>query len=144
MRKPHRILVVTVVIPFMLGCTATLAQPLPESAARPGTAIRGVILRTSGPDERIEYSETTFVEWTDSTVVILGIVRGEGRDVTIQDACPTLLRMVVNPTGGSPYPPSPPRSRAPIADVRTGVVTLIDRRPAPHIFICYVEFHLID
>lgn len=82
MRKPPRILVVTVVIPFMVGCMSTLAQPLPDSTARPDTVIRGVILRTSGSVERIEYSEMAFVEWTDSTVVILGIVRGESRDLT--------------------------------------------------------------
>ena len=82
MRKLPRLLVVTVTIPFLVGCVATLAQPLPEPAARPDMAIRGVILRNPESGERIEYRRTEFVEWTDSTVAITGIVRGEGRNMT--------------------------------------------------------------
>ena len=60
----------------------TLVEPLPESAARPTTPIRGVILRNPGSGERIEYSQTLFVEWTDSTVAITGIVPAESQNMT--------------------------------------------------------------
>ena len=82
MKKLPRLLVVTVTIPFLVGCMATLPQPLPESAARPNTAIRGVVLRNPESGERVEYGRTEFVQWTDSTVVIVGIVRGESPNVS--------------------------------------------------------------
>ena len=82
MRKVSRLLVVTVIVPFLVSCMATLQQPLPEPAARPDTGIRGLILGSAESAERIEYREMQFVEWTDSTVAIIGIVRGEGQNIT--------------------------------------------------------------
>jgi|AP59_1055472.scaffolds.fasta_scaffold64656_2 hypothetical protein len=82
MRKVSRLLVVTVIVPFLVSCMATLQQPLPEPAARPDTGIRGLILGSAESAERIEYREMQFVEWTDSTVAIIGIVRGEGQNMT--------------------------------------------------------------
>lgn len=61
---------------------STLVQPLPESAARPTTAIRAVILRNPESGERIEYSQTLVVEWTDSTLAITGIVPAESQNMT--------------------------------------------------------------
>lgn len=82
MRKIPRFLVVTVTVPFLVGCMGSLPQPLPEPAARPHTDIQGLLLGSAESAERIEYRETQFVEWTDSTVAVTGIVRGEGRDIT--------------------------------------------------------------
>ena len=81
MRKLPRFFVVTVTIPFMLGCVATLVEPIPQSGPRPTTAIRGVILRNPESEERIEYRETLFVEWTDSTLAITGIVPAESQNM---------------------------------------------------------------
>lgn len=82
MRKLALLLVVTGTVPFLVGCVSTLVQPLPESAARPTTAIRAVILRNPESGERIEYSQTLVVEWTDSTLAITGIVPAESQNMT--------------------------------------------------------------
>jgi len=82
LRKLPPLLVVTVTVPFLVGCVSTLVQPLPEPAERPTTAIRGVILRNSESGEPIEYTETLLVEWTDSTVAITGIVPAESSNMT--------------------------------------------------------------
>ena len=69
-----------VTVPYLVGCAAILVEPLPEPAARPTTAIRGVILAASG--ERIDYSRAEFVVWSDSTLAITGIVPAESQNVT--------------------------------------------------------------
>ena len=69
-----------VTLPYLVGCASILVEPLPEPAARPTTAIRGVILASSG--ERIDYRRTEFVVWTDSTLAITGIVPAESPNVT--------------------------------------------------------------
>jgi len=84
MRKIPRSLVVLVIAPFLASCMATMSLPLPEPAERSDTDIRGLILGSTESAERIEYKETQFVEWTDSTVAITGILSGEGQNVTTQ------------------------------------------------------------
>lgn len=69
-----------VTVPYLVGCASILVEPLPAPAARPATAIRGVILASSG--ERIDYRRTEFVIWTDSTLAITGIVPAESQNVT--------------------------------------------------------------
>ncbi len=71
-----------VTVPFLVGCASILVEPLPEPAARPTTAIRGVILRNASSGERIDYRRTEFVVWTDSTLAITGIVPAESQNVT--------------------------------------------------------------
>ena len=84
MRKVPRSLVVLVVAPFLANCMATMSLPLPEPAERSDADIRGLVLGSTESEERIEYKETQFVEWTDSTVAITGILSGEGQNVTTQ------------------------------------------------------------
>ena len=84
MRKVPRSLVVLVVAPFLANCMATMSLPLPEPAERSDADIRGLVLGSTESAERIEYKETQFVEWTDSTVAITGILSGEGQNVTTQ------------------------------------------------------------
>ena len=84
MRKIPQSLVVLVIAPFLASCMATMSLPLPEPAERSNADIRGLILGSTGSAERIEYEDTQFVQWTDSTVVITGILSGEGRNVTTQ------------------------------------------------------------
>ena len=44
--------------------------------------IEGVILTNSESSGHIEYSQTSHVEWTDSTLTIIGIVQGGSQDLT--------------------------------------------------------------
>jgi len=44
--------------------------------------IEGVILRNSESGGHIEYSQTPHVEWTDSTLTIIGIVQGGSQGMT--------------------------------------------------------------
>lgn len=82
MKRILRILVVTAAIPFLAGCVAILQRPLPEPASRPNMTIEGVILRNSESGGHIEYSQTPHVEWTDSTLTIIGIVQGGSQGMT--------------------------------------------------------------
>ncbi|MCH7531741.1 MAG: hypothetical protein IIB36_08295 [Gemmatimonadetes bacterium] len=72
MKKPRRILVIAGIVPFLAGCMGTLAQPLPEPALRSSTNVRGVVLGDPESGERIEFSRVDHVEWTDSTLSIVG------------------------------------------------------------------------
>ena len=82
MRKPSRLLVAAIALPFLAGCTGVLAQPLPQPPSRADTQIRGVILDRSGTEERIEYESTEVVEWTESSVTITGALTGDNGNIT--------------------------------------------------------------
>ena len=103
MTKPTRRLVITAAIPFLAGCVGTFAQPLPDPSARAATKLRGVVLGDPESGERIEFSRVDYVEWTDSTLVIIGalrVPRGDGsastqtRTFPLSDVGAVLVREV--------------------------------------------------
>ena len=77
MRKPPRALVLLVTLPFLAGCVGTFAQPMPEPSARPSSGLRGVVLGDAETGERVEFARVDFVQWTDSTLAITGVRRGD-------------------------------------------------------------------
>lgn len=70
MRKPRRGLVMTVGIPFLMGCFHVTPRALPEPGEPRPTAVRGVVL--AGPNEHVQFTRVDRVEWTDSTLVLTG------------------------------------------------------------------------
>ena len=83
MKKPRRVLVIASIVPFLAGCMGTVVHPLPEPILRSSTDVRGVVLGDPESGERIEFSRVDNVEWTDSTLAILGALRtpdGSGTD----------------------------------------------------------------
>lgn len=83
MKKPRRVLVIAGMVPFLAGCMGTVAHPLPEPTLRSSTDVRGVVLGNPESGERIEFSRVDQVEWTDSTLEIVGVLKtpdGSGTD----------------------------------------------------------------
>ncbi len=83
MKKPPRVLVIASIVPFLAGCMGTVVHPLPEPVLRSTTDVRGVVLGDPESGERIEFSRVDHVEWTDSTLQIVGVLRtpdGSGTD----------------------------------------------------------------
>ena len=80
MTKPRAGLVVTLTLPFLAGCFGTLPRPLPPPGAQPGN-VNGVVMGV-GPDaERVEFARVDSLEWTDSSVIITGVVKGSEQPV---------------------------------------------------------------
>lgn len=71
-RRPRPVLALAVLGFFLAGCISTHVQPLPEAPERPPTEIRGIVVEEDGGGERIEFERLDHVEWTDSTVVLVG------------------------------------------------------------------------
>lgn len=86
MRKPARLVVMAVTVPFLGGCFAVLPSPLPtEPAEREALDIRGVVLADSGDGERVEFRDVLAVQWTDDDIQIVGSLvsdNGAGEVVT--------------------------------------------------------------
>lgn len=80
MRKPSRALVLTVAVPFLSACMATVPRPLPEPAEREATDVHGVVLGDPEAGERVEFQSILNVVWTDSTLALTGSELGSGSD----------------------------------------------------------------
>lgn len=78
MRRPARVLVIAVTVPFLSGCIRTMPRPLPEPSARGGISVRGVVLNGAAAGERIEFADVDEVAWTDSTIAITGVLKASG------------------------------------------------------------------
>ena len=83
MRKPARLIVLAVTVPFLGGCFAVLPSPLPDAPAeREALDIRGVVLADSGDGERVEFRDVLSVQWTDDDIQIVGwLVSDNGAEV---------------------------------------------------------------
>lgn len=75
MRKPRPTLILAVAVPFLTGCFGIQAQPLPEPQARSSAGVRGLVVRDGTNARRIEFSRVDHVEWTDSTVLLVGVLK---------------------------------------------------------------------
>jgi hypothetical protein len=84
MKKPGRILVTTVTIPFLTACFAVLPAPIPAPPERESADIRGVVMRgdNGAEDERVEFAEVLNVEWMDGGVVMVGLQNLNSQAVT--------------------------------------------------------------
>lgn len=75
MRKPPRAFVIVVALLFLSGCFRVQAVALPEPAERGALDVRGVVLEG---DERIEFARVDQTEWSDSTILLSGLLKSAG------------------------------------------------------------------
>ena len=85
MRKPNAALAAVVAVAFTVsGCMSVQRAPVPGPEVRNGLDIRGVILGECPPEatgcELFEYSEVHDVRWTETSLVITGVVHAPGED----------------------------------------------------------------
>ena len=73
MRKPGRLVVTAVTIPFLAGCFGVLETPIPAGLSqREALNVRGVVIADSGDGERVEFEEILEVQWTNDALFIVG------------------------------------------------------------------------
>ena len=79
MRKPTAVSAAVVAAAFMVSsCYTVMVQPVPEPETRESLDIRGVVFG-EGPDrETFQYSEVHGVQWTETALVITGVVHAPG------------------------------------------------------------------
>ena len=73
MRKPGRVVVTAVTIPFLAGCFGVLPTPIPSAPAeREALDVRGAVIADSGDGERVDFEEILDVQWTNDELFIVG------------------------------------------------------------------------
>ena len=78
MKKPGRLLVTVLTIPFLGGCFGVVQTPLPEAPAeREALNLRGVVIGDPGDGERIEFKEVLDVQWTDDALRVVASQNGD-------------------------------------------------------------------
>ena len=90
MRKPPRLLVVALSIPFLTGCftVAQVAVP-PVAAAREEVDVRGVVVRhAGGTEEVVRFDEVHEVVWTPTALSVVADVSVDGATQTITQLYP--------------------------------------------------------
>lgn len=75
MKKPPRPLVLAVLVPFLQACYGVVAQPLPESGARPTGDVRGLVVDGPEGERRVEADPLHDMVWSDSAVVLTGVFK---------------------------------------------------------------------
>ena len=79
MRKSRAVVAASVAAAFLSqSCFATMRYALPEPEARPTLAVHGVVLG-EGPDAEVfEFSEVHETRWTETVLVLTGVVEAPG------------------------------------------------------------------
>ena len=79
MTKPKAVSAAAVTAVFMLSsCYSVMVQPVPDTDARADIDLRGVVLGEGPARETFEFSEVLAVQWTESALVITGVVQAPG------------------------------------------------------------------
>lgn len=79
MRKPPRLLVLAVAVPFTAGCFSAQPAPLPSPAEREDVDIRGVVVGDPEDGGRaVEFAEVYDVQWGPSELSIQGMLEDGG------------------------------------------------------------------
>lgn len=95
MRRPNRALALAVGVPFMAGCFSTFQVPVPEPPER-SSRIQGVVRDDGADGARIEFDAVDQVAWSDSEVVVVGILEDEAvtRSFPISSLSGVLVRQI--------------------------------------------------
>lgn len=84
MRKPPRLLVLAVALPFAAGCFSPQPAPLPSPAERADVEIRGVVVGDPEDGGRsVEFEEIYDVQWGPSELSIQGMLDGDGASANV-------------------------------------------------------------
>ena len=79
MRKPNAIAAAVVAASFLMSsCYSVMVQPVPDPDSRADMDIRGVVLGEGPERETFEFSEVNDTRWTQSALVITGVVHAPG------------------------------------------------------------------
>ena len=79
MRKPGAGLAAVVMVSFMASsCMSVQRMPVPEPEMRDGLNVRGVVLGEGPDSETFEFSEVHDARWTETSLVIVGVVDAPG------------------------------------------------------------------
>lgn len=79
MRKPNGGLAAVVLVSFMASsCMSVQRMPVPEPEVRDGLNVRGVVLGEGPDSETFEFSEVLDSRWTETSLVIVGVVHAPG------------------------------------------------------------------
>ena len=75
MKKPRPGLIIALALPFLVGCFATFALPVPEPPARGAPDAQGVVLGEGENAARVEFDQVNDVQWTEESLIITGIAK---------------------------------------------------------------------
>ncbi len=79
MRKPNKMLAATIAASFLAqSCFSVQRVVLPEPGLRSNLEVRGVVLGEGPDSETFEFSEVHDARWTESSLVITGVVHAPG------------------------------------------------------------------
>ncbi len=79
MRKPAAGLAAAVLVAFTASsCMSVQRMPVPEPGARAGMTVRGVVLGEGPDSETFEFSEVHDTRWTETSLLIVGVVHAPG------------------------------------------------------------------
>ena len=81
MRKPGRLAVVAVSLPFLAGCFTVARAPVPATLPeREALDLKGVVITQpdNGTEEVLEFSQLHEAVWTPSSLSVVGDVAGSG------------------------------------------------------------------
>ncbi len=79
MRKPSAVLAAAVAASFLVSsCFSVQRVELPEPDLRGALNVRGVVLGEGEQSERFEFSEVHETRWTESSLVVSGVVHAPG------------------------------------------------------------------
>ena len=99
MKKPRPGLIIALALPFLAGCFATFALPVPEPADRGDTDVQGVVLGEGENAERVEFDQINDVQWTEESLIITGIAKdsdtpgiSQTRTFSLEDASAILVK----------------------------------------------------
>ena len=79
MRKPNTMVAAAVAASFLAqSCFSVHRLALPEPGLRNSLDVRGVVLGEGPDSETLEFSEVHAAQWTESSLVITGVVHAPG------------------------------------------------------------------
>lgn len=79
MRKPNGLLAAVVAVSFLVSsCMSVQTMPLPEPDGRAQLDVRGVVVGEGPDSETFEFSEVLDARWTETSLVLTGVVDAPG------------------------------------------------------------------
>lgn len=107
MRKPSAGFAAVVMVPFLVSsCMSVQRIPVPEPEIRAGLNVRGVVLGEGPDSETFEFSDVLDSRWTETSLVIVGVVHapGEpdhGRETTVTFPLADVSEVLVREVDGT-------------------------------------------
>lgn len=107
MRKPSAGFAAVVIVPFLVSsCMSVQRIPVPEPEIRADLNVRGVVLGEGPDSETFEFSEVLDSRWTETSLVVVGVVHapGEpdhGRETTVTFPLADISEVLIREVDGT-------------------------------------------